>query len=78
VGDICTSILNGETSRVSFLGLNIPAMSLRITLEPWQIESSLATGLVGVMLCLARLLSAISFASSLGVPGLNLIGLRGE
>jgi len=52
-------------------------MLLRIVFDSWQIESNLAIGLVGDMLCLARLRSAISFASLFGVPGPNLIGLGG-
>lgn len=71
--------MDGEPPGVpaSFFGLNIPAMSLRITFDSWQIESNLATGLVGVMLCLARLRSAIAFASLFGVARLNLAGDSG-
>lgn len=41
-------------------------------------ESNLVNGLVGVLLCLARLRSTISFASSFGVPSPDLIGLCSE
>ena len=54
-----------------------PSVS-RLSSAHVQIGSAqFAATLVGDMLCLARLRSAISFASLFGVPGPNLIGLGG-
>lgn len=81
MGGTSTSIL-GRTPGVSaspFLGLNIPAMPLRITFDSGQRDSDFSTRLVGVVpLCLPRLRFAISFASASDIPGPPPTGLCGK